>query len=262
MAPQTTEFGSKIALLAGLTLMSAARPLLDRLVPEPGTADDHFGSFVTRLVSGGDSGARLFGRMARIGLIGAVAVVLGVGVVAAGTSARGILGTESDEILGRVPHDVNPATFPSISVEQGVLDWNHEISGAGAQQIVLTLAENLELENQALLSKDASILVAVDHGDRLEEMQARLAAAQASGSTVIERYQIDDVKVTLLVPFGRQDGLSLGLESRGTVATETYDAAGRMQTSESSPFATTFVLRRATGGRWLNVDELPLANGN
>ena len=58
---------------------------------------------------------------------------------------------------------------------------------------------------------------AVDHGDRLDEMQGRLEDAAATGTTVIERYQIDDVNVTLLVPFGRQDGLSLGLESRGTV---------------------------------------------
>ena len=62
--------------------------------------------------------------------------------------------------------------------------------------------------------------------------------------------------MTLLVPFGKQDGLSLGLESRGTVTTETYDAAGHLQARTSSPFATTFVVRRATGGRWLNVAVL------
>ena len=88
-------------------------------------------------------------------------------------------------------------------------------------------------------------------------MQERLSEAAATGTTVVERYDIDDVNVTLLVPFGRQDGLSLGLESRGTVTEETYDAAGNLQHRSSSPFATTFVLRRATGDRWLNVAELP-----
>ena len=92
----------------------------------------------------------------------------------------------------------------------------------------------------------------------VEQMQGRLLDARATGTTVIERYQIDDVHVTLLVPFGRQDGLSLGLESTGTVTTETYDEAGKLQSSDSSPFASTFVLRRATGGRWLNVAQLPL----
>ena len=92
-------------------------------------------------------------------------------------------------------------------------------------------------------------------------MQGRLQQAAATGTTVIERYQIDDVNVTLLVPFGRQDGLSLGLESRGTVTKETYDDAGHLQARASTPFAETFALRRATGGRWLNVAVLPPGAG-
>ncbi len=134
-------------------------------------------------------------------------------------------------MLGRVPHDVDPSTFPTITVEQGVLDWNHEIAGEGAQAIVLTLAENLELETQAMLRSDATILEVVDHGDRLETMQDRLSEATATGTTVVQRYDIDDVNVTLLIPFGRQDGLSLGLESRGTVTEETYDADGDLAAS-------------------------------
>ena len=46
------------------------------------------------------------------------------------------------------------------------------------------------------------------------------------------------------------------------MTTETYDADGELQAQETSPFAETFVLRRATGGRWLNVAELPLPAGD
>jgi len=172
-------------------------------------------------------------------------------------SARGATAPQTSDILGRELIEVDPSTLPSITVEQGVLDWNHEIAGSGAQAIVLTLVENLELENQALLHSDASILPAVDHGDRLDAMQQRLTDATVSGTTVIERYEIESVNVTLIVPFGKQDGLSLGLQSRGKVTTETYDAAANLQSRTSSPFSTTFVVRRATGGRWLNVAELP-----
>ena len=98
-------------------------------------------------------------------------IALGVGVVAAGSSAGGVIGLGADDVLGRVPHQVDPATFPAITVEQGVIDWNREIAGPGVRAIVLTLAENLELESQALLQGDASILEAVDHGDRLEAMR-------------------------------------------------------------------------------------------
>ncbi|MGB8860917.1 MAG: hypothetical protein WCC60_16775 [Ilumatobacteraceae bacterium] len=262
MAPQTTEFGTKVALLGSLVLVCAARPVLDRLVPAPGAPDDRLRWFTGPAVAVGGGAAGLLRRTVRPVVAVVAVLAVGAGVVGAASTAPATLVASTADILGRVPHDVNPDTFPTISVEQGVLDWNHEISGAGAQQIVLTLAENLELETQALLRRDASILEVVDHGDRLEEMQGRLRDAETSGVTVVERYQIDDVHVTLLVPFGRQDGLSLGLESRGTVTTETYDAAGHLQSHTSSPLAATFVLRRATGARWLNVSELPLGDGS
>ena len=35
MAPQTDEWGTKVGLLAGLVVICAARPLVDRFVPEP-----------------------------------------------------------------------------------------------------------------------------------------------------------------------------------------------------------------------------------
>ena len=88
-------------------------------------------------------------------------------------------------------------------------------------------------------------------------MRGRLDDAETTGVTRVERYQIDDVNVTMLEPFGRQDGLSLGLESRGTVTEERYDADGDLQARASSPFAATFVLRQATGGRWLTVAVVP-----
>jgi hypothetical protein len=129
------------------------------------------------------------------------------------------------------------------------------------QAVVVTLAQNLELENRALLSRDGSILPAVDHGDRLIEMQGRLAAAASSGTTVVTHYDFDAIDVSLLVPFGRQDGLSLGLAGRGTMTQETRDAAGALLGRQSSPFDLTFAMRRATGARWLNVAVLPTPPG-
>ena len=258
MAPQTDEFGTKVALLGGLVLMCAFRPLLDRLLPAAGSDADSVRRFSSRVALGPRPGSSILRPALRLGAIACVVLLLGIGVIAAGTSSRSVIGLGSDDVLARVPHQIDPATFPTITVEQGVLDWNHEIAGPGAQAIVLTLAENLELETQALLQGDASIVDAVDHGDRLDEMRLRIAEAGSSDTTVVERYAIDDVHVTLLVPFGRQDGLSLGLESRGTSTEESFDANGELVERTSAPFATTFVLRRATGDRWLIVDELPI----
>lgn len=267
MAPQANEFGTKVGLLAGLVVVCACRPLLDRLLPEPRSAADHLRAYATRLATGGVAGGGVAGGgvaggglvrgALRVGLIVVAVLVVGVGIVAAGTPARGVIVANPSDVLDRVPHDVDPATFPVISVDQAVSDWDHSIAGPGVQEILLTLGENLELENQALLRRDPTILVAVDHGDRLREMQGRLRSAIASGTTTIARYRIDAATVALLVPFGAQDGLSLGFDARGTVVQETYDAAGVLQGQQSSPFAQTFVVRRATGGRWLNVAVLP-----
>ena len=38
---------------------------------------------------------------------------------------------------------------------------------------------------------------------------------------------------------------------------ETYDAAGKLVDSRTEPFQRTFILRRATGDRWLNVGVRP-----
>ncbi|HEX6868368.1 MAG TPA: hypothetical protein VF119_06165, partial [Candidatus Limnocylindrales bacterium] len=116
--------------------------------------------------------------------------------------------------------------------------------------------ENLELESQALLQQDEAVLTVVDHGDRLVEMETRLAAA-AAGRTTTERYTFDDVHVTLIVPFGVQSGLSLGFEATGTVTTETYDETGALIESSTAPYERTFVMRQALGDRWMTVAVLP-----
>jgi Na+-translocating ferredoxin:NAD+ oxidoreductase RnfD subunit len=257
IAPQTDEFATKVGLLAGLVVLCAARPVLDRFLPEPRSAADEIRPFATRLATGGVAGAGIARGAVRVGIIGAAVLLVSAGIVVAGTPARGFVAPDTAGVLGRVPHQVDPATFPTISVEQDVTDWDHQLAGPEMQQIALTLAENLEIENQALLRRDPSILDAVDHGDRLIEMLGRLQAAKATGTTVIPRYRFDAMDVSLLEPFGKQTGLSLGFTSRGTVTQETYDAAGTLLERAESPFTQTFVMRRATGGRWLNVDVLP-----
>ena len=257
MAPQTDEFGTKVGLLAGLVVLCAGRPILDRLLPEPRSTADELGRFATRLATGGQAGAGLARGAVRIGLVGLAVLAVGGGIVAAGTPARGLVGLNAAEALDTVPHQVDPATFPAITVERDVTDRYPEIDAAGAQPLLLTLGENLSIESQALLRRDPALLTAVDHGDRLAEMLGLLQRATATGTTVIARYRFDSVNVTVVRPFGVQSGLSLGFASRGTVIEETYDAGGHLLSQQSSPFARTFVIRRATGQRWLNVAVLP-----
>ena len=53
VAPQTNEFGTKVALLSGLVAICAIRPLLERFLPEPKSAADELRGFAARLATGG-----------------------------------------------------------------------------------------------------------------------------------------------------------------------------------------------------------------
>ena len=261
LAPQTNEFGTKVGLLAGLVVVCASRPVLDRFLPEPRSAADEIGRFASRLAMGSVPHPGIVRGVARVALIVVAVSVVGVGIVVAGTPARGLVVPDTGELLSAVPHAVDPATLPAITVD--VPAWDDTTAGPQsiAQDILVALAEDLELENQALLRADGSILTAVDHGDRLKEMQGRLADAEASGRTVIAHYQFDAVHVVTIAPFGVQSGGSLGFESQGIVTNETYDAAGTLLDRQTTPFSLTFAVRRPTGDRWMIVAALPPGSG-
>ncbi len=252
MAPQSDEFATKVGLLASLTVWCAARPLVDRLFPEPKSAGDNLRTFARVLV--GDRPAR---RVIRLAAASGTTVALASAVVLAGIPARGYPVADATEFLKGPAAQIDPASLPPINVTQEVVDFDHTLAGPAIQQVVVSMAQNLELENQALLSRDQSILTAIDHGDRLAQMRALVSQADATGTVQLSHYHFDSISATLLVPFGMQTGLSLGLVSTGTVVQETYDAARNLVTSSEAPFALTFAVRRATGARWLNVAVLP-----
>ena len=85
IAPQTTEFSSKVALLAGLVVMCAARYPLERFFPAARSDQDRPGAFLSRLTTVGDMTAGTPRRAFTHGAIGgAIAVFLVTGIVAAG----------------------------------------------------------------------------------------------------------------------------------------------------------------------------------
>ena len=247
--------GTKVALLSGLVVLCAARPVLDRLLPEPRSPGDDIGVFAGRLITGGRPGAGAARRGLRVGAMVVVLFVVGAGIVVAGSPARGLSGPDTAAILGRVPQQLDPATFPAITVD--VPAWDQATAVPVAQQILVTLAENLELENQALLRKDGEILTAIDHGDRLTEMRGRLDEATRTGRFVVRRYEFARVHVVVMKPFGVQSGGSLGFHSQGVVTEETFDAAGTVLDRRTTPFDLTFATRRPIGDRWMIVGVLP-----
>jgi hypothetical protein len=256
IAPQTTEFSAKVALLSGLVVLCAIRQLVIRFLPGVDSEEDRLRVAPARLVAS-PSGRVRPGRAFAVGAIGGcLAIVLGAGIVLAGTPAREAAEQTLAEAPPEVTATIDPSTLPTVTVDRDVAALSEELAGGGAQDLAVTLAENLETETQALLAADEPLLTAVDYGDRLAEMRGQLDAAVASGTTTVRHYTFEELHLVPIVAPGDQRGLSVGFEARGTVETVTYE--GREETDRSNePFATTFMLSRPTAARWLTMGTLP-----
>jgi hypothetical protein len=258
IAPQTTEFGAKVALLAGLVVMCPARLLFGGLLPAAKSEQDRLRLFVARLATSGGINAGFQRGVARGAIAVSAVVFLAVGIIAAGAPARGSQETGAD-VSPALAVEIDPSTLPRVTVDADVTALNSDLAGPGAQDLAVTLAENLEIETEALLRADQSLLTAVDSGDRLSEMQRRIDEAVSTGKTVVAHYTFDSLHLSLVFAYGSQGGAGLGLEARGTLEEVAYDAEGNESDRTTSPCALTFVFRQAAGDRWLIVEVLPLA---
>ena len=188
---------------------------------------------------------------------GAIAVFLVTGLVAAGASSRETPQVAQASSVPPVTAHVDPSTLPLVTVDADVAGLSG-LAGSDAQDVGVTLAENLETETQALLEADKELLSAVDYGDRLIEMQRRFDNAIAAGTTDVDVYAFDSLHIGSVIRAPGQGALSLGVEARGTVEDITYDADGNRIERTTSPFAITFVLAMPTGDRWLIAETRPL----
>jgi hypothetical protein len=228
------------------------------LAPTVDTDEDALRGSASRLLAAGSGQVRP-GRAFALGALGGVlAIVLGAGIVWAGAPARE---PTAEHVLAEAPPEVtahvDPASLPTVTVDPDVADLSPELaSGPGAQELAVTLAENLETESQALLEVDPHLLTAVDYGDRLRQLRRQLREALASGTATVRAYTFDALNLVPIVAPGDQSGLSLGFEATGTVEVVTYED-GERTGSTAEPFATTFMLSRPTGGRWLTMGTLP-----
>jgi hypothetical protein len=249
MAPQTTEFGAKVGLLAGLVVMTPLRFVFDRFLTSNDPARASLEGFDFLAAAGDRAAVRIFARGA---FVGSIAVLLAVGIVAAGAPAReSAQASAIDTPVTEV--EVDPSTLPLVTVSTEAAALSTEIA---PDTMAVFLAENLVLEGEAMLRTDTSLLRAADGGERLVEMERRIEVAATRGEFVVPYFAFETVHLDVTFTDGPQGGASLGLEATGTVETVTYDAAGMEQERSSEPFATTWVMGPGIGDRWLIVSEV------
>ncbi|HEY5890673.1 MAG TPA: hypothetical protein VIW94_08245 [Acidimicrobiia bacterium] len=248
IAPQTLEYGAKVGLLGSLVIWSPLRGLFDRLVTDE-TADGRPGWDSAR-----PDQPTSVGTFARGLAIGSGIVLLIVAIVLAGTPTRN--GVEAGTPIAAVPVVIDPSQLPEVRVEPSATGVNVDMDAEFAADVAVMLAENLALESEALRIADGVLLGLADAGERLDEMQARLATAVATGERRVDVYRFDSL--TLSVHEGEaQTSAGLLFEGRGSVDVVIYDTSGQEVSRSASPFDKSFVLRQVGGERWIIVEVDP-----
>lgn len=243
LAPWETEFGTKVGLLSGLLVVTAARPFAEHWwmtrAGRPASADRRPLAI----------GAALLTATAFVAL-----------VAVAGAPNRSAAGSEPP--APTVDLDIDPASLPAVAIDPKVAGLSAELATpAGAQRLAAALAFNLEVEAQAMLTRDAGLLTAVDHGQRLQDLTSVIE--QAAGSDiVVTTYGFDTLHLSIVYPGGFQSGANAGLAATGTVTLATYSADGRRVGTTTESFDTLFALRNITADRWLTTDTPPAATAD
>jgi hypothetical protein len=241
MAPQTTEFGAKVGLLAGLVVMTPLRFLLDRVF-----RSERLGSLTT------SSKTRPVRAFAPGAIVGVLLVLIPLAIVIAGGPARE---TAQAAIVAAPPPEIeiDPAQLPEATISAEAAALQGEVD---PNAVALGLAQALAVEAEAIRRADTSLLRSADDGERLIEMERLVEQTATSGVHSVPTHTFDSMHVDVAPSEETQDAASLGLVATGVVETVTYDAAGVEQRRASEPFSKTFVLRPEVGDRWLIVDEV------
>jgi hypothetical protein len=176
IAPQTTERASKIAVLGALFLFCAARPLVERLVPEGDTRP----ALWARVV-----GER--GRIATVGLSVAFATAFAGIVVLAGVPARPETASAEALPAGQALPQV------SVSATQGV---SASVDQATARSIAQDIVVDLRSDGDALRLRDPARAAAGAGGAFLVDLRRQIGGA-AGGAIAVPSYDIEHVALTL-----------------------------------------------------------------
>lgn len=252
IAPHTVEYGAKVGLLSSLAIWSLLRLAFERWFPLPAVERSGFAQLFDRV--GRASPMTVFAR----GLVlGALLVVITTTVIVAGIPAREPAVPASPGPRA-VDVSVDLSAYPEVEVDPSVDELAIGLDATSIDEITMVFAEDLALEAEAMRTVDGGLLGSADGGERLDEMQARLDEAIATGLRTAEEYAFDTLRLEAHEAVG-QVSAGLVFIGEGMVDRVVYDTAGVELERSTEAFALEFVLRQLGGDRWLIVSVAPAA---
>ncbi len=253
IAPQQTEFGAKIGLLGSLTILCAIHKYFARSFPAAGAEDDHLGVWIKTVTP-----ARGFLVAGSVGVL--VIAILLVGGVARSPSAGSVLDIAASE---RPDVQIDTAALPPVTISDEAEKLHGGISGQDVLTMARDLVAGLEVEAQALRTRDPLLAATVAFDARLWTLERQIAAADQSGEIVVPSYSFDAMEVVLIYAGGNKPPV-LGIEVHGAVREVTYGGpGGTTEISESeAPFASVFAIAESEDGHYVLISEVSVSSSS
>jgi hypothetical protein len=232
IAPQTTEYATKVAVLGALALVCAARPVVEFAASRTGSSW---------------TPGRL--RAAALALGGAAAFA-GL-VVLAGIPARTDTAAAGAPALGA-------GELPRITIvhSEGV---STQLDRETAERIAADLVANLRVEAEALVARDQERAAEAAGGARLAALWEQMDAA--AGEVAVPDYNVETLELTLEPSDGQSQPLVVAVLA-GTMELATYAGSPSAveARSDPAPFEQTLELD-LQGGRYVIVGSRGEAGG-
>jgi len=266
-APQRTEFATKVALLGALGLVCAARPLLERLLPEAGPEADRFGTLVgfgERVRDDGHRKSRSIAA-ARLRLVAVVAVavvaytaiVVGAGTPAATSGVTPVAAAPAVPAhcadTATIPTQPRPlatgAAPPTVNVRDAI-DVATRIGLREATQIVRDVTNDLAIAAVAIEHRDAVLASSVARFPWLDNLISTICSA--TGPLVAATYHLTAATVIVAKRTTGQVFPEIDVELRGVVHETTFTRSNtpRRLADHARRYLNTLVVTKA-GGHWL-----------
>ncbi len=235
IAPQTTEFASKVAVLGALALVCLARPFVERLVV----------ARAARL--GGDLGT---GAARRV-VMGAAALAGAVGFVGLLVLA-GIPARSSAEAAAIVPVE-SARSLPVVTVAPSSVVAS-KIGRPMSLRIARDLVADLAAGSEALRRRSVTRAAVGANGEWLAGLLQRILEAKGA-PIAVPTYRVERLRLTLEPGDGQGPPLVVAA-LQGTLGVVTYagSPAKAVQRSDPAPFAQTLELI-LQGRRYVIVDS-------
>jgi hypothetical protein len=237
IAPQRTEFGTKVGLLAALAITCASRPVT-------AAVRRRWAPRVRALVGPMSPDER--GVLVGVAAIATV-IVFVVATVSAGAHAREPSPVIASESLPPVPaiEWTAPVSVVEVTFEPLVLELDSSMADRQERRgLLLAVLENLAIEGALMEAGDAESLAAVAHGARLSELRSMLSQSSVDEATMQwPSYEVSTARLVVRRA-GRQASGVLTLDVTGT----------KTALDETTPWSAFIGVRQASDGRWLIVE--------